>query len=176
MQLIRDPQRSLISATAAEVVSDSGELRRNWEQGFFTINTPRTQAAMGWIGGRQFAFPAVEIAITTRNAVVAVQSLDGNPISQAHSIMICLGARAVPSGERALPYYSEPIEGSLRIRAPAGLALYAWDARNARMRRLAAPFTAGHYKLILERSLRSRWLMLASRPQGAVAGAPASDP
>jgi hypothetical protein len=72
-------------------------------------------------------------------------------------------------GNRTLPYYSEPIEGSLRIRAPAGLNLYAWDAHGGRPRRMTAPFTDGRYNLTLERSLSSRWLMLAARPPG---GAP----
>ena len=43
------------------------------------IDTPRTQAAMGWIGGKQIKLADVEIAATTRNATVAVQSLDDQP-------------------------------------------------------------------------------------------------
>jgi hypothetical protein len=59
-----------------EAVSDTGELRRNWEQGTNVIDTPRTQAAMGWIGGKTIG---LEVDVTTRNATVAVQSLDTIP-------------------------------------------------------------------------------------------------
>ena len=48
-KIIYDPHQSQIPANASEVVSDSGELRRNWDQGTFTINTPQTQAALGCI-------------------------------------------------------------------------------------------------------------------------------
>ena len=32
-----------------EVVSDTGELRRNWIKGTFIVDTPKTQMVMGWI-------------------------------------------------------------------------------------------------------------------------------
>ena len=75
-------------------MSDTGELRRDWEQGVYSIDTPRTQAAMGWIGGKQIKLADVEIAVTTRNATVAVQSLDERPIS-GHARDPDLARRAV---------------------------------------------------------------------------------
>jgi hypothetical protein len=47
--LITDPNKPLLDA-AAYAVSDKGELRRDWQQGVYT---PRSQAAMGWIGSKQ---------------------------------------------------------------------------------------------------------------------------
>ncbi len=123
-KILTDPQQSLLGADAREVASDSGELRRHWEHGTFTINTPRAQAAMGWIGGRRFELGDVEIAATTRNATVAVQSLDGKPIAQSRNIMISLGARAVPQSDNQLPFYAEPVTGQISIRALAGLKPY----------------------------------------------------
>jgi len=83
--IITDPNQSLVSSDAAETVSDSGELRRNWDQGTYTIDTPRTQAAMGWIGGKRLSLKDVEIAVTTRNATASIQTLDGKPISNRAS-------------------------------------------------------------------------------------------
>jgi len=159
-KLIRDPQQSQIPMDASEIVSDTGELKRNWNQGTFTVNTPRTQAAMGWIGGKTINLGEVEINVTARNSVVAVQSLDGNPIRQSRSILISLGARSIPAAERSLPFYSEPVEGKIFITAPAGMNLRAWDARTGKLRRLTVPYTAGRYILSLERDLRSSWLVL----------------
>ena len=51
-QLITDPNQSLINVDATYAISDTGELRRDWGQGTYTIDTPRSQAAMGWIGGK----------------------------------------------------------------------------------------------------------------------------
>jgi hypothetical protein len=161
--LISDPLQSLLPVGAAEAVSDNHELRRNWDQGTFTIDTPRTQAAMGWIGGKSIALPDVDIAVSTRNAVVAVQSLDGDPISQSRSIMISIGARSVIAPGNSLPYYSEPVEGRLLINARAGLGLRAWSAKAGKMRKVSAPYQNGRYAVALDRSLGSSWLMLDAR-------------
>ncbi|MGH6890843.1 MAG: hypothetical protein ACREEP_01155, partial [Dongiaceae bacterium] len=162
-KIIADPRQSQIRAEASEVVSDSGELRRNWDQGTFTINTPRTQAAMGWVGGKTFVLPEVEIVVTTRNATVAVQSLDGNPIGQSRHIMISLGARSGPKSGTQTTVYSEPVEGKLFVAAPKGLKLHVWDAGAGKMREVAAPYKGGRYSVVLDKSLRSYWLFLGAR-------------
>jgi hypothetical protein len=159
-KIITDPRQSQIPAGAAQVVSDSGELTRNWDQGLFTINTPRTQAAMGWIGGKSINLADVEIAVATGSAVIAVQSLDGVPISESGRLMISVGARSVPAAGNALPYYSEPVEGTLRIKARPGLKLRAWSAKKGKMRPIAAAYDRGQYVLTLDRTLASSWLTL----------------
>jgi hypothetical protein len=163
-RIMRDPHQSQLPPGSSEAASDSGELRRNWDLGTFTIDTPRTQAAMGWIGGRTITLPAVTLSVTTRNAAVAVQSLDGAPLGQARRLMISLGARAVPASGKSLPYYAEPVEGTLAIAAPAGLSLYVWDAAAAKARRQAVAFKDGHYLLTLDRRLTSHWLTLQAQP------------
>jgi hypothetical protein len=151
---LTDPNESLIDAKATYSVSDTGELRRSWTEGIYAIDTPRTQAAMGWIGSRRLALADVEIAVTTRNATVSVQSLDDAPIAKAKAILISLGARAVPRSAQELPYYSEPVQGELAIRARKGLTLYHGN------KALPAPYVDGAYRLRLERELGTRWLIL----------------
>ena len=60
-QVITDPGLSVIDKNAKMAVSDTGELQRNWDEGTYTINTPHTQAAMGWIGGKEINLNDVEI-------------------------------------------------------------------------------------------------------------------
>ena len=50
--VITDPDHDFIPAGQSFVKSDTGELIRNWKYGIETINTPRTQAVSGWIGGK----------------------------------------------------------------------------------------------------------------------------
>ena len=158
--VITDSKQSLVSSDAAEVVSDTGELRRNWERGIFTIDTPRTQAAMGWIGGKKIGLADVDITVSTRNATIAVQSLDENPISNSGAIMISLGAGSVPKSARQLPFYSEPVEGQLTIRAPKGLKLYKKNTSAEEKREIPAPYKDGRYFINLDRSLATYWLVL----------------
>jgi len=153
-KVVSDHKQNLIAWGARESVSDTGELSRNWEEGIYTIDTPRTQAAMGWIGGRRLALADVEITATTRNATVAVQSLDDAPIAKAKAILVSLSARAVPRSAHELPYYSEPVRGELAIRAPKGLTLYQGN------KALPAPYVDGAYRLRLERELGTRCLIL----------------
>ncbi|HJW25275.1 MAG TPA: hypothetical protein VJ576_10285 [Rhodocyclaceae bacterium] len=157
--VIGNPQQSLLPADAKVVASDTGQLRRNWEQGTFTINTPRTQAAMGWIGGYNIQFPDIGVSLSTRNAVVAVQSLDGKPINSSGNMMISLGARSVPAAPNRMPYYSEPVQGRLTIRAPAGLKLYK-RRPDGSQQELPVSYSNGAYVLNLDSSLRTYWLLL----------------
>jgi len=159
-KVITDHKQSLINSDAAEQVSDTRELQRNWGQGTYTINTPRTQAAMGWIGGQKISLADVNIAITTRNATVAVQSLDGNPISTSGRIMISLGARSVPKSGNQLPFYSEPVEGLLSVAAVKGLKAYRKLVSTGELRQIAAPYRDGRYLIKLDRSLQTYWLFL----------------
>jgi hypothetical protein len=158
--VLRRAHEAQIPADATQIVSDSGELVRNWEEGVFTIDTPRTQAVMGWVGGKVLALTDVEAKVTTRNALVAVQSLDGKALRRSRQIMISVAARSLPRSDGALPFYSEPVEGSILITAPHGLNLSARDGRNGRMRRLPVSYSHGRYGITFDRSLQSGWLVL----------------
>jgi hypothetical protein len=158
-KVLRDPAQPVIDAKATEAISDTGELKRNWGKGIYTINTPKSQAAMGWIGGETLALADIEIKTTTRNATVAVQSLEDAPIAQAKSLLISLGARAVPREGNKTPFYVEPVEGQLTIRAPQGLKLYKQTVLQ-QMREVPVTYKEGHYTIMLDSSLRTNWLFL----------------
>jgi hypothetical protein len=172
--LIADPKQNLIGADASEAASDTGELRRNWERGTYIINTPRTQAAMGWIGTRKISLADVDIQVGTRNATVAVQSLDDNPIGKSRAILISLGARAIPKSDNELPFYSEPVTGRLTIRAPPGLKLqgrisaapsrspYKYDKNRPTdpAPELQAAYKDGKYLIELSPGAGMHWLVL----------------
>src|SRR5262249_6292273 len=133
--------------------------RRSWSDGIYTINTPRSQAAMGWIGGKQISLADVDFALTTRNATVAVQSLDEKNIGESRAILISLGGRSVPKSAKQLPFYSEPVVGRLSIRARGGLKLYKLrGAKEQREDRVA--YESGRYQINLYRDLGTYWLML----------------
>ena len=158
-KILNDPDQPLIDPAAGEISSDNGELRRNWELGIFTIDTPRTQAATGWIGRRSLELADVGFDISTPNASIAVQSLDGRAIPDAKALLISLGARSVPTAGNQLPFRSEPVVGRLRIRASQGLKLYR-RVSPGEERVVPTDYHDGRYLVTLDRSLSTYWLVL----------------
>ncbi len=116
--VIVDPDQSFLAADAVEVASDTGEFVRNWVGGYQVINTPRSQVASGWLGGRVVELRDVQIALRTAKATVAVTSLDGRSVGESERLLLTVTAQAgAMGGGGALPLRSEPIVGTLRIRS-----------------------------------------------------------
>jgi hypothetical protein len=159
-KIITDPDSSLIDPEANETTSDTGEVRHNWQEGWLTIDTPRTQAATGWIGGKRTSLADVDIEAVTRNASVAVQSLTGDPINKSDRILISLGARSIPKSETALPFFSEPVVGKLAIRAKSGLKLYRRVRTNTEEIEVPTSYANGRYVISLTKDLTTYWLVL----------------
>lgn len=95
-ELRRD--ESVASADAHQIVSDTGEYRRDWQAGVATLDTPRTQAAWGFLGRDRNREPIklsdVELKIDTPFAVVAVSSLTNEPIRSSRRLLLTAVARA----------------------------------------------------------------------------------
>ena len=160
VEVITDPDKSLIDGNAHEIISDTGEVRRNWNSGIYTINTPRSQVAMGRIGGMALSLADVDFNITTPSATVAVQSLDGKPISTAGAILISLGASSVPKAGNQLPFRAEPVLGGLSVRAGMGLRLFRSQVAGKEEIELPAIYENGRYRINLDRDLGTYWLVL----------------
>lgn len=154
-----DPDQSLLDANAIESTTDTGELKRNWKQGVYTINTPRTQAATGWIGGESISLGNIKVQVKTTNASVVVQSLDDAPLSRSQDLLISLGTRAVPQDDDKIPFYVEPLEGTLTIQAPQGLTLFTQGILG-QMKKLPATYLDGRYTIKFDGLQASNWLFL----------------
>jgi hypothetical protein len=158
-KVIRNLNQSMIEGNATEVLSDTGEIRRNWRKGVYTINTPRAQAAMGWIGNERIVLPEVTFDVRSRNATVIVQSLDGMPIKRSSALLVSLAARSVPSAGNRQPFRSEPVLGQLTIQAPSGLKLLKITAQQQEVE-IPVNYIDGRYVINLKESLGTSWLFL----------------
>jgi hypothetical protein len=117
---VKDLDRDFIPPGLHHVESDTGELRRDWRRGIHTIDTLRTQAASGWIGGQEIALRNVKLDLETPKAVISVSSVDGLPIRESgHLLITAIAQSASPDGQ--LPLFSEPVHGVVRVAARAGL-------------------------------------------------------
>ena len=167
-RVVQDAMESLLPPDAAVAASDNGELKRNWAEGHFTVDTPRSQAVSGWVGGKALVTADASFALETASASVVVQSLDERPMRQSADILITSTALAMPGAQNRTPFLSEPIKGTLTVAALRGLRLYAWDA-NAR-RYKATPVTArnGKYVVDFDALPPTHWLRLSkTHPSGA---------
>lgn len=157
--VLRDPAQAVIDAKAIEAVTDTGELKRSWMKGVYTINTAKTQAVLGRIGGEKIRLADTDFEVKTRSATVAVQSLDEAPVFQSKQILISLGARAVPKSGNKTPFHVEPVEGKLSIKAPKGLRLYR-QVESQKMEEVPSIYDNGRYVITLDSSLKTNWLFL----------------
>jgi hypothetical protein len=119
------------------IASDTSELL--WDAtgkgtGRLTINTPHTQAAIGWIGGRSLRTADAEFRLTTPFCAVTLSALDGKPLSGSKKILLVAAARCANTGmqwnaERTSvsnhwggpPLLIEPVEGQIQLHHSAGL-------------------------------------------------------
>jgi hypothetical protein len=125
--IVTDPRRDWVPAGQSFVRSDTGELTRDWKLGILTIDTPRTQAVLGRIGGKRLKLGAATFQFSTPKAVVVLTSLDDQPLSSSRLVLITAVARAAPSSTKPadhLPFLSEPVVGEIILRTEvSGLQL-----------------------------------------------------
>lgn len=113
---VHDIDRSFIPDDATAVVSDTGQLRRDWSRGFGTLDSPRSQAAYGWIGGQRIALQDIELDIDTPNATVVVSATDGKPIAESEDLLLTVTSEVETTGGRP-PLRARAVTGTVRIRS-----------------------------------------------------------
>ncbi len=135
-------------------------MTRSWRHGYQIIDTALTQAVHGWIGDRIFDLGDVSFGIGTPKASVAVSSMDSNPISASRRLLITAVGRTVANANNEKPLFSELVEGLIRIKAPAGLRLYALASNGAKWIPPAPDYREGAYEIVLPVSLGTHWFVL----------------
>ncbi|HUT90051.1 MAG TPA: hypothetical protein VMY37_11170 [Thermoguttaceae bacterium] len=163
--VVADPDRDFIPRGHKFVRSDTGELTRNWGQGAQAIETDRTQALHGWIGGTPVELKHVTFDVATPKAAVAVSSLDGKPIGQSRRLLITAIARVVASEGGKMPLLSEPVRGELAIRAPQGLRLIPLAGDGSHLEPIPIDYDGGSYCVTLPAERGTHWFLLTDRPE-----------
>jgi hypothetical protein len=161
---IRDPDASLLPEGATEVTADTGEFRRDFARGLFTVDTPRTQMAAGALSGGPISLSAIEVLVDNPMAAIAVQSLDDLPLGQSRNILISLTARAVPLDDKSPTFLVEPLNGTLRILGNRDLVLTTPGPRQGTLAE-AHDVTEGVHVIDLARVGGANWLLLREAAQ-----------
>lgn len=126
-RVISDLDHDFAPEDDTQIASDTGELVRDWAKGLATIDTSRTQAAMGWIGGERIELSDATIELVTPKAALVLTSLDGAPLSSSRAILVSVVARAKPAPD-GHSYLSEPVHGRFAIQNEHALGLVPLSA------------------------------------------------
>ncbi|MEI6424168.1 MAG: hypothetical protein WCP55_18270, partial [Lentisphaerota bacterium] len=76
------------------LVSDNGELTRDWKKGLLTINTSRSQGLTGFAANEWMKLNDVAIRSKTAFAAIIVSSLDNAPLSKSSRMLLTAVSRA----------------------------------------------------------------------------------
>lgn len=103
-------------ATINPRISDTGEIVHDWKIGQVKIDTPRTQAIIGFFGRQPVETRDLRLTLDDGTfAAVALTSLDGEPLSKSQRVLLTATGRSDPSGEPRL----EPVAGEVTLRSLA---------------------------------------------------------
>lgn len=120
---ITDLNQSFLDPEATFVEADTGQFRRDFQAGIFTVSTPLSQLAAGDLAGEILDLGDIRVQVDQSMATVAVQSLDGEVISASSDLLITAAARMRPVDRRDPIYVVEPLSGRIVIDAKPGLEL-----------------------------------------------------
>lgn len=117
------------------IASDTGELvwdAREKGRGRLSIDAPRVQAAVGWVGGKTVATADAEFRLKTPFCAVSLIALDSQPLARSTKILLVAAARCANTGmkwntERTSindnwggpPLLIEAVEGEISLRRSA---------------------------------------------------------
>ncbi|MGE5557990.1 MAG: hypothetical protein ACM3WV_05185 [Bacillota bacterium] len=125
-----------------EVISDTGELYRNWKKRIGWIDTEKSKTAYGFLGqAGKITLDSMEIDAKTDFAIVALSSLTDAPISQSENMFLLTIGRSKNTNMRfneahtemldvgKPPILIEVIEAGIRIKTEAeNLRVWAVNA------------------------------------------------
>jgi hypothetical protein len=141
--------------------SDTGELSLDYGEGLWTINTPRTKSAVGYLAeAGRIDLDGLSIDCQTEFAAVTATSLDGAPIGRSRRVLLTSVARAENTAqgfwpptpkqrswshtswmlpaEGRLPVIAESVQARVGLKVPGPASVYALDATGKRRGRVQA--------------------------------------
>jgi len=131
-------------AVPEPIVSDTGELTwaRREKKGLVRIETDRTQALIGFVGGKRRMLKGLAVEVAPEFCAIVLTSLDGRPLAESERMLLTAGARTAATAMKwdekrhtltnwgRLPMRIEPVKGAITLRgrsAHAPLDLVALD-------------------------------------------------
>lgn len=161
--VINDLNKNLLVKNQNFVISDTGEIQRNWSKGIMTVNTPKSQLIVGRVGGRVIDLGDINVKVQTDEAAIILTSLDKNPISVSGKILVSAVAKVTKANINGNnSYISEPVKAEINfISSVNGLHLIALKPDGSKG--LSMPLFRnenGKYTFTLSEKYRTHWYMI----------------
>jgi hypothetical protein len=102
---------AIVNGNEAEILSDTGELFRNWKKGIGWINAQKTKAAYGFLGEEGVIdLNGFSMNVKTDFATVVLSSLNDEPIERSENMLLTAVGRSDNSGCKYNDGHTEQIE------------------------------------------------------------------
>jgi len=159
----------LAGSDATPIVSDTGELKwhHGGNTGVVTIDTPRSQALIGFVKARRPATRNLTAAVENDFCAITLGSLDGKPVAASARLLLTTGARVANTDMKwnekrtsiadwgREPTLIEPVTGAITLTGLKGVRRVAVRALDGGGRPLGPPVaarkTAGGWKIPIGR-------------------------
>ena len=144
--------------------SQTGELTTDLSNGIFCMNTARSQAICGFIGGTRLTAGALSANIDNSYAAVTLVSLDGNAIESSDSMLLTMAGNAINYGQLlsedgntlkkagVYPIMVEQITGEFELAVSGDYDVYPLTSSGERKEKLAVTQTANGFKFTVSRT------------------------
>ncbi len=132
---------SILGPKTKAVTSDTGRYHRDWFKGVAWVDTPRTQAAWGFLGklGEPVRLSDLELRVSTDFASVALSSLTDEPIARSDRLLLTAVSRAENTGMVYDLFHTRRIaegHGPILIEPVRATVVIRTDRRDLRIRGL----------------------------------------
>jgi hypothetical protein len=129
--IVTDLDADLLPKDSTRVVSDTGQITREFVEGRLLVATPRSQLASGKIGGAKIELADGWVELENPSATFAFTALDDDPIATSKRVLVTAVGPAVPSADNRATFRSAPIRGRFAIRTREKLELVPLAATTA---------------------------------------------
>ena len=162
--IINDLNKNMLRENQDFIISDTGELKRDWRKSIMTINTPKSQLVMGRIGGRLIELNDVKLKSKTPEAAIIFTSLDKKSIRASKRILVSAVAKVAKVKNRwKSSYISEPVKAEITFTSiHKGLRLVSLrsDGQEGRSSPLKKN-KKGEYSFILSEKDKTHWYLIS---------------
>lgn len=114
-EVLTEPEEDFLGEHSSTIQSDTGELIRNWKEGWQIIDTPKAQVIQGWLPSESIQLSDVSFQVNLAKGMLAVISLDGRPIKDSKHLLVVALGRTSAEGERGVTFYTEPVRGEVIV-------------------------------------------------------------